>query len=92
MTTPTKIEVEIALVKVKANGRGTEDVLAQLSPGRAVVIDTTAHSTVLRAEGTPREIDECIKALQPLGVEELVRSGRIVIDRGASQFAHLLND
>ena len=85
------IEAEIALLKVRVSGdTDKRNLLAQLERHRTRVIDETNGSLVLVADGTSAELDALIDAVDPQHVEELIRTGKIVMDRGASRFAHLL--
>jgi acetolactate synthase small subunit len=84
------IEQEVALVKLRCDGSVRERVLALADEHRAQLVDTTEGTMVFAGVGTPGEIDALVAALGGAAVEELVRSGPIVMDRGGSQFAHLL--
>jgi acetolactate synthase-1/3 small subunit len=85
------IEAEIALLKVRVNGETEKrSLLSRLERHRTRVVDETTGSIVLVADGTSAELDALIGAVDPQQVEELIRTGKIVMDRGASRFAHLL--
>jgi acetolactate synthase-1/3 small subunit len=85
------IEAEIALLKVRVNGETEKRaLLSRLERHRTRVVDETIGSIVLVADGTSAEIDALMDAVDPQQLEELIRTGKIVMDRGASRFAHLL--
>lgn len=85
------IEAEVALLKVRVNGEAEKrGLLSRLERHRSRVLDETNGSIVLVADGTSQELDAMIAAIEPQKVEELIRTGKIVMDRGASRFAHLL--
>ena len=88
-TTPP-IEIEIALIKLRCTAAERELVMRAATVRGARVMDESDGTIVLCATGTSREMNEWIAGIEPRLVEELVRSGRILMDRGASQFAHLL--
>ena len=46
------------------------------------VVNEDDDTVVLRVIGTSTELDQCISALRPYGIEELTRSGKIVMDPG----------
>lgn len=88
---PPPVEAEIALLKVRvANDAEKRALLGRMERMRARVLDDTNGSVVLVADGTSDELDTLIDAVAPQALEELIRTGKIVMDRGASRFAHLL--
>ena len=88
---PPPVEAEVALFKVRVTGDAEKKtLLARLERHRTRLIDETNGSLVLVADGTSAELDAVLEAVEPLQLEELIRTGKIVMDRGASRFAHLL--
>jgi acetolactate synthase I/III small subunit len=86
------VEVEIALLKLRT-GRSARAELLRISENfESQVVDDGEETVMLRLSGSSRELDDCIAALRPYGIEELIRSGKIVMDTGVSPFAHLLNE
>lgn len=82
------IEAEIALIKV----RGSRDDFARVTENfETQVVSEDSETVMLRLTGSSTELDECISALRPYGIEELIRSGKIVMDPGASHVSSLLN-
>jgi acetolactate synthase-1/3 small subunit len=84
------VEVEIALLKLRAAREARQDILRISENFESQVMDDGDQTVMLRLSGTSRELDDCIAALRPYGVEELIRSGKIVMDTGVSNVAHLL--
>jgi acetolactate synthase-1/3 small subunit len=86
------VEVEIALLKLRA-AQGARDELMRIAENfESQIVDDETETVMLRLSGSSRELDDCIAALRPYGIEELIRSGKIVMDTGVSPFAHLLNE
>jgi acetolactate synthase-1/3 small subunit len=50
---------------------------------RAKVIDVTPRSYTVEITGAPAKVDAIVELLRPMGVKELVRSGPVVLGRGA---------
>jgi len=50
---------------------------------RGKVVDVTPRSYTVELTGAPAKIDALIELLRPMGIKELVRSGPIVLGRGA---------
>jgi acetolactate synthase-1/3 small subunit len=77
------VETEIALVKVKTEDRGARaEVLQVAEHYKAKVVDYGMGSLVLRAYGESEKLDSFIGLLKPVGIVELVRSGKILMARG----------
>jgi len=83
VTAEPTLEHEIALIKVRADERIRGEVLSVLAPYRARVVDLAAKSLIVEATGSEGEIDALITLLRGFGVSELVRSGVVVMSRGA---------
>jgi acetolactate synthase I/III small subunit len=85
------IEVEIALVKLRTPRNSRSEIVRIAENFEAQVVDDEDETVMLRVTGSSAELDECMAALRPYGVEELIRSGKIVMDRGVSTFSDLLS-
>jgi acetolactate synthase-1/3 small subunit len=77
------VEREMLMVKVTAEAETRAEVLRIADIFRANVVDVTPKSYSLEATGTPQKINALIELLRPLGLKEVVRSGPIVLGRGA---------
>ncbi len=83
VTKDPTVEHEIALVKVRANDRNRGEVLSIVEMYKARVVDLAAESLIVEATGTEAEVDALIALLRGFGIKELVRSGAVVMSRGA---------
>ena len=77
------VERELALIKVNAEPDSRAEILRIVDIFRAKVVDVTQKSYTLEMTGAPRKIDAVIELLRPMGIKEIVRSGPVVIGRGA---------
>lgn len=77
------IDREMALIKVSAEDDSRAEVLRIVDIFRANIIDVTPKSYTIEATGSPLKIDAILELLRPLGLKELVRTGSVVIGRGA---------
>jgi acetolactate synthase-1/3 small subunit len=84
------VEAEIALIKLRCQHDARQRALATAARHGALVVADETERVILTAHGTPQAIDDLLDALAEHQLEELVRTGRIVMDRGGSHFAHLL--
>jgi acetolactate synthase I/III small subunit len=76
------VEAEIALVKVRGAREVRAEFLRIAENFETQVVNEDDDTVVLRVIGTSNELDQCISALRPYGIEELTRSGKIVMDPG----------
>lgn len=84
------VETEVALCKFRCEGETRARILAVVERHGARAANDGTDRLIVTMHGTSLQITELLTELRPFSLEELVRSGRIVMDRGASHFAHLL--
>jgi acetolactate synthase-1/3 small subunit len=77
------VERELALIKVTAEEETRAEVLRIVDIFRAKVVDVTPRSYTVEITGAPAKVDAFVELLQPMGIKELVRSGPVVLGRGA---------
>jgi acetolactate synthase-1/3 small subunit len=83
VTSDPTVEHEIALIKVRADERNRGEVLTIAEMYRARIVDMATESLIVEATGTEAEVDALIALLRGFGIKELVRSGTVVMSRGA---------
>jgi len=76
------VEREMALVKVAVDERIRSEVLNIANIFRAKVIDVDPRSYVIEITGDDSKISAFINLLKPLGIKEIVRTGKVAIQRG----------
>ena len=77
------VERELALIKVTAEADQRAEALRIVDIFRANVVDVTPKSYTVQITGAPAKIDGLIELLRPMGIKEIVRSGPVVMGRGA---------
>ncbi len=77
------IERELALIKVSTDAESRAEALRIVDIFRAKVIDVTPKSYTIEITGAPAKINGILELLRPMGIKEVVRSGPVVIGRGA---------
>ena len=80
------IERELILCKVIAKDEDRSEILRIAEIFGAKMIDVTPRTYTLQAVGDERQIRSLIELLRPIGIRELVRSGKVGITR-ANQFS-----
>ena len=76
------IERELALIKVSGEGEHRMEALRLADAFRARVVDVTQNSFVFEITGKSRKVEQFISLMQPIGLEEVVRTGVTAISRG----------
>ncbi len=81
LTYDSFVERELVLVKVAAN-RNSRSELMQISEiFRSKIIDISPRSITIEATGGEQKVDAMIKMLEPFGIKEIARTGRIALKR-----------
>ncbi len=75
------VERETALIKVHTRPEDRAEALRIADIFRASVLDSSPTSYTIEVTGDVRKVQAMIHLLQPLGIKELVRTGRIAIGR-----------
>lgn len=75
------VERETALIKVHTKPEDRAEALRIVDIFRANVIDSTPGTYTIEVTGSARKIEAIINLLQPLGIKELIRTGRVAIAR-----------
>ena len=76
------VQRQIMLVKVAVDEQSRAAVIVTVNLFRAHVVDVSTQSLVVQAVGSVAKLDALVKALEPYGIKEIVKSGRIAIGRG----------
>ena len=82
LTEESFIDREMILVKMNAEPRVREEILRIVEIFRAKVVDVSSSTYTIEITGDQGKIQGFLELLRPLGIKELVRSGRIAMSRG----------
>ena len=82
LTDEGHVERELVLVRVNAEPSNRAEILRTAEIFRARVVDVTPVSFVLEATGDEGKLEALIELLRPIGIQELVRTGKVAIARG----------
>ncbi len=75
---------DLALIKVKANSGGVRaEVMQIVETFRAHVVDVGLKTLMVEVTGTDDKISGLVDVLQPYGIVEMVRTGRVAMARGS---------
>lgn len=84
------IERELILCKVTAKEEARSEILRIVEIFDAKIIEVTSKTYTIQAFGDCRQINSLIELLRPMGIKELVRSGKVAISR-ENQFVNIKN-
>ena len=82
LTDDSHVERELLLIRVNAEPQHRAEVLRTADIFRAKVIDVTPASFTLEATGDEAKLEALIELLRPMGIQEIVRTGKVAIARG----------
>jgi acetolactate synthase-1/3 small subunit len=82
LTDDSHVERELLLIRVNAEPQNRAEVLRTADIFRAKVIDVTPASFTLEATGDEGKLEALIELLRPMGIQEIVRTGKVAIARG----------
>ncbi len=74
---------ELALVKVDADTAVRGEIMQTVSIFRANIVDVSDRTFTIEVTGSAEKIDALVNLLKKYGIREMMRTGRIVLSRGA---------
>ena len=83
LTQENHVERELVLMRVNAEPQHRAEVLRIADIFRAKVIDVTPMTLTLEVTGDESKLDAIIELLRPIGIQELVRTGKVAIARAS---------
>jgi acetolactate synthase-1/3 small subunit len=75
---------DLALIKVKADTENRAQITQIVDVFRARIVDISNSSFIVEITGDEDKIEGFIEVLRPIGIIEMVRTGRVVLARGAN--------
>ena len=81
------VERELVLIKVDAEERTRGEVMNIVDIFRGKIIDVSRHSYVVELTGTEDKVNALIELLKPIGIREIVRTGKVAMFRGTRVLA-----
>ncbi|MFQ5509183.1 MAG: acetolactate synthase small subunit [Leptospirillia bacterium] len=78
---------ETALVKIHTRAEDRAEALRIIDIFRAKVVDSSANSYTVEVTGDSGKIDAMINLLRPLGIKEMVRTGKVAVARESNKTA-----
>jgi acetolactate synthase I/III small subunit len=77
------VERELVLVKVTADEKTRGELANIVDIFRAKIIDVSRRSYIVEITGSEDKVSAFVELLKPLGIKEIVRTGKVAMFRGA---------
>ncbi len=81
LTVTDHVEREMVLVKVSASGESRTEVLRLVDIFRGKIVDVSSDTFVIELTGDEEKISAVLNLLKPLGVKDIVRTGKVAMQR-----------
>ena len=81
LTSETRVEREMVLVRVDANQETRAEILRTADIFRAKVVDVGPKSYTLELTGDKDKVTAFIELLTPIGIKEIARTGTVAMSR-----------
>ena len=84
MTTVPTVSRDLAMIKVNAPAENRTHIMQTVDVFRARILDVTNNSFIIEVTGDEEKINGFVEVLKPLGIIEMVRTGKVTMARGAT--------
>lgn len=75
---------EMALIKVKSTVQTRSEIMQMVEIFKANIVDVSPDSMIVEVTGDQEKIDSFQNLLEPFGVKEVMRTGRVGMNKGPS--------
>ncbi len=79
------VERELALIKVEAPPNKRSEVLELVDIFKARIVDVSHGSVTVEVTGSPEKVSALISLLEPYGIKEMARTGKVALVRGIEE-------
>jgi len=76
------VERELVLIKVPVEERTRGELMSIVDIFRAKIVDVSRRTYVIEMTGTEDKVGALIELLKPIGIKEIVRTGKVAMFRG----------
>lgn len=82
ITDKPMVSRELTLIKVKSSPEERSEIISIVEIFRANIIDVALDSMVIEVTGDEEKIESLRDLLEPFGIQEIMRTGRVAMVRG----------
>ena len=84
-TSDVVVERELVLLKVRCEAQQRTEVLQILDHFDGETVDLCSATLMVETTGSTEKIDALVEMLQPYGIVEMVRTGKVIMSRGPDE-------
>ncbi len=81
LTDSNHVDRELVLVKVSAEGERRAEVLRIVEIFRAKIVDVSPDAYIVEISGDEEKVQAVLNLLKPLGIKDIVRTGKVAMVR-----------
>ena len=78
------VERELMLIKVSCNEKTRPEIIEIVDIFRGRIVDVSEGAVTVEMTGEESKIEGIVKLLKKFGIKELIRTGKIALQRGAN--------
>ncbi len=78
------VERELALIKIHANEKTRTEITQIVNIFKARIVDVAEDSLIIEISAEKDKVENLQKMLEKFGIQELVRTGKIALQRGSN--------
>jgi acetolactate synthase-1/3 small subunit len=75
------VERELVLVKIRADAKSRSEIVQIADIFRARIVNLAADNVIIEMTGADEKVDALLSLLEPFGILELARTGRLALKR-----------
>ena len=83
VTNDPHVEYEMALIRVNADSQTRGEIMQLVDIYRANIVDVDLDSVIIRIVAREDRVNALLRLLEPFGIKEMVRTGRVAMVRGS---------
>lgn len=83
LTEEKTVDRQLMLLKVAAEPNVRQEIMQIVEIFRCRIVDIGKRSLIVEATGDEEKIEAIIRSLRPFGIQELVKTGKVAMVRGA---------
>lgn len=84
LSSTDSVSREMALIKVKSTVQTRSEIMQMVEIFKANIVDVSPDSMIVEVTGDQEKIDSFQNLLEPFGVKEVMRTGRVAMNKGPS--------
>ena len=84
LTTQEAVTRELALLRVNSSPRNYNEIIETAHLFGAHIVDIASETVTVEVVGSVEKVEKFIEALEPYGIRDIARSGRVALARGTA--------